>query len=936
MIDHKTSVLIKSQLPGFVRDNPDYANFVLFLEAYYEWLEQEGNVTNRAKNLLSYKDIDTTTDEFLRYFTEDFMPYFPEGSLISRNEAIKVARQIYNSKGTPASYKFLFRILYNSNVDIFYTKEAVFKASGGNWFVPRSLKLSTDDVRWLNIKNYRILGETTKSIATIENSVLTGDKIEVFISNIERLFNSGEFVTIVDNLNQTVLVEGQPLRAKIVGAISKIDIDSGNRGLLYQPGDPVIVYGGLNANIANPIGATATIESTTKGQVQRINVVKGGYGFGFGDANTLTQIGITNALGATAQVVDIDPDQAKTANVSFIPRDTIGPKVNVQLGDADYNFSNIATSNSSTTLANALTFMSFSLYPLSSINVTNGGGGISLIPQVSANSLYVTDTFGYSDIKALGILAPILIENAGTGYTVNDTITLTGGTGRGAYANITQVGGSGQILNVEYIQQNNLYSKGGMGYKGDSVPQVTIQSTNPAAANAVLTIPGILGEGATFSVIVDRVGAINNILVTNGGEDYETRPQVSLSVQDIVVANVNIALLPKKDDILWQGDTFASATYKSVVDSISLMVRNGDQSLSQYNLRVFNYDGNPVPEKKLKYTKSNTLIQMTMTGTPAGYESVYSTAPGLRNFGDGTAKATAQFLNGLIVGQGQYLDKNGHPSSYSVLQSQDYNNFTYILTVEKEISKYREILLNLLHPIGLKAIGKYRLNSDTNYDMRSTSGYLGGRPLQYLTGYNASGANVVTSFTQPSTNKVTITNMAGGNLTSIMSANNSILQIVPAVGPQIRSKIIAINNSANTVTLKDNVYLTFANVAYVTANSGSNVINITSLTNTYNIFNNGAYSNTAYPLKDILYVGDYVLVANNTEKSVSGINYSTGTITINGTLSANANSTISVRRNINTTDVHVYNAIDYQHVAILVTDQEDRTITTEDDLIIVL
>lgn len=936
MIDHKTSVLIKSQLPGFVRDNPDYANFVLFLEAYYEWLEQEGNVTHRAKNLLSYKDIDQTTDEFLRYFTDDFMPYFPEGSLISRNEAIKVARQIYNSKGTPASYKFLFRILYNSNVDIFYTKEAVFKASGGNWFVPRSLKLSTGDVRWLNIKNYRILGETTKSIATIENSILSGDKIEVFISNIERLFNSGEYVTVVDNLNQSVLVEGQPLRAKIVGAIAKIDVDGGNRGLLYQPGDPVIVYGGLNANIANPIGATASVESTTKGQVQRINVVKGGYGYGFGSANTLTQIGITNALGATAQVVDIDPDQAKAANVSFIPSDTIGPKVNVHLGDANYNFSNIAVSNTNTTLANALSFLSFSLYPLSSINVTNGGGGISLIPQVSANSLYITDTFGYSDIRALGILAPMVIENSGTGYTVNDTIVFTGGTGRGVYANITQVGVSGEILNVEYVQRNNLYSRGGMGYKGDSVPQVTISSTNIAAANAVIKVPGILGEGATFSVIVDRVGAINNILVNTSGEDYETRPQVSLSVQDIVVANVNVSLLPKRDDILWEGETFASATYKSVVDSISLLVRNGDQRLSQYNLRVFNYDGNPVPEKKLKYTKSNTEIQLTMTGTPAGYETVYSTAPGLRNFGDGTAKASAQFLNGLIVGEGQYLDKNGHPSSYSVLQSQDYNNFTYILTVEKEISKYREILLNLLHPIGLKAIGKYRLNSDTDYSMNSTSGYLGGRPLQYLTGYNASSANVVTSFTQPSTNKVTFANMAGANLTSIMVANTSIVQIKPAVGPQIRSKIIAINNSANTVTLSDNVYLTFANVASVTANAGSNVINITSLTNTYNIFNNGAYSNTAYPLKDIVYVGDYVLVANNTEKSVSYIDYGTGKITINGTLSANVNSTISVRRNINTTDVHIYNAIDYQHVAVLVTDQEDRTITTEDDLIIVL
>ena len=64
----KTSLLIDSQLPGFVKDDPDYSNFVLFLEAYYEWLEQNNNITKRSKSLLSYKDIDTTTNEFMDYY----------------------------------------------------------------------------------------------------------------------------------------------------------------------------------------------------------------------------------------------------------------------------------------------------------------------------------------------------------------------------------------------------------------------------------------------------------------------------------------------------------------------------------------------------------------------------------------------------------------------------------------------------------------------------------------------------------------------------------------------------------------------------------------------------------------------------------------------------------------------------------------------------
>ena len=71
MIDsgQKTSLLVSSQLPEFIRDEPSYANFVTFLQAYYEWLEQNNNVTDRTKNLLNYKDVDTTTEEFIDYFT---------------------------------------------------------------------------------------------------------------------------------------------------------------------------------------------------------------------------------------------------------------------------------------------------------------------------------------------------------------------------------------------------------------------------------------------------------------------------------------------------------------------------------------------------------------------------------------------------------------------------------------------------------------------------------------------------------------------------------------------------------------------------------------------------------------------------------------------------------------------------------------------------
>ena len=173
----KTSLLIPSQLPEWIRDDPSYSTFVQFLQSYYQWMEESGNVLDYAKNIPNYMDIDSTTDQFMQYFSNDFLQYFPQDLLISKSHAIKLARELYREKGTPNSFKLLFKILYDSDFDIEYNKDFVFKASAGTWFSLKSVRLLTTDPNFLNIANYRLLGNISKSIATIENSVRSGNKI---------------------------------------------------------------------------------------------------------------------------------------------------------------------------------------------------------------------------------------------------------------------------------------------------------------------------------------------------------------------------------------------------------------------------------------------------------------------------------------------------------------------------------------------------------------------------------------------------------------------------------------------------------------------------------------------------------------------------------------------------------------------------------------
>jgi hypothetical protein len=902
-------------------------------------MEREGQVTNRSKNILNYTDIDNTTTEFIDYFINDFLPFFPKDILIDKARAVKYAKQFYQAKGTPASYKFLFKILYNSDFDVFYTKESVLRASAGTWYIAKSLKLASLDDNLLNIKQYRLLGEYSKAIATVENSVVSGNKTEVFLSNIQRLFESGEFVRVVDANNQDVLFGGQPLRAKIVGQISSIVISPTARGLYYQPGDPVVVYGGLNEDVLFPIGANAEIETVTTGQIQSINVIDGGFGY-----SLESPIIITPDKGAIAFVASLDPTKASQI---LIANNAIATKSGIQIGVANYGFKSYTT-NLYSTIYNSLDFETVSVAPISSVLVTNGGGGFSAPPQITTKALYSTNNDdevtanNYSDLKFLGILGPMAITNAGTGYQANDTIVFSGGSGYGAYANVITVSANGAITNVAYVYGEQLYPKGGLGYKLTALPTLTVVSANANAANALITVAGVLGDGAEFEANTTSIGAVSKIKLNSNGEDYVSTPIISLKVQDIAVSNLSILNIPQKGDIAYQGSNVNVASYSSTVESIALLAPDANPANTLYNLRVFNYSGRLNTNEEIKVGTVDQNINLRMANV--AYGGLYNSS-GIKTYGDGRARANTKFLNGLVFSQGQYLDKKGQLSSFDVLQSENFNNYTYQITVEKEIAKYRETLLGLLHPAGMKVLGRYALRANSNFTVTEETLLFTGRPIINYTG-ELSLATINTSFNTTSNNMVVFEDLAGANIAQFIFStgddlsvkSNSVVELTPTNGPNVRSEVIHVDYTSNTVYLKDNVLLTYANVAFVSGNVNSNTINIETLTGSYDFVNNGNYSNTQNKLADIVFTGDTVRIsnANNDTFVVGSVNYANGTVTLVGNLTANANNVLlSVKRTLSTRAIRIFGPVGIQFYPELTT-EDGRSIITEDERLIIL
>ena len=155
------------------------------------------------------------------------------------------------------------------------------------------------------------------------------------------------------------------------------------------------------------------------------------------------------------------------------------------------------------------------------------------------------------------------------------------------------------------------------------------------------------------------------------------------------------------------------------------------------------------------------------------------------------------------------------------------------------------------------------------------------------------------------------------------------IELIPGNGPSIRSLIRFVDHTSNTVVVDSNTWLTYGNVAQISANAGSNTINITSITDSYNIINNGVYTDPSYPLKDIVFSGDKVLIANNTQKTVDYVDYENGVIYLTSNLSQNSESLLSVNRTLETTNVIIWGPIGFTYIPELLS-EDGQLLTTED------
>ena len=170
----KNKILVQEQVPDFIRS--DAANFIKFLESYYEFLEQYN------ANVLTLRDLDRTQDRLVFFLKQEFANKFPSAKVDDR-KLIPIIREVYNKKGTVEAIDLLFKIFFDTNVIVEQPNKYILRASNGVWNQESSITLEP---------RYGTIDLNSPIVLTIENSTgkysLEIDKAELVENSHYRFF----------------------------------------------------------------------------------------------------------------------------------------------------------------------------------------------------------------------------------------------------------------------------------------------------------------------------------------------------------------------------------------------------------------------------------------------------------------------------------------------------------------------------------------------------------------------------------------------------------------------------------------------------------------------------------------------------------------------------------------------------------------------------
>lgn len=213
-------------IPEGIRDNA--AGLELLMKAYYEWAEQEGQFQKESKELADSFNVKTASDDYILFFKDTLLRLFPDNNKTILRHLLKFSKMFYAERGTPESYEFLFRALWDADVRLTFPSENIMKTSDGVWDERILLKLDTTTYK-KSLNGKTIVGRKTGSRALIsEVNKTVDDTTEVVLESISADFEVNETIEIYND-NKLVNLVGI---SRTIGSLGSYEIIDGGAGYL--------------------------------------------------------------------------------------------------------------------------------------------------------------------------------------------------------------------------------------------------------------------------------------------------------------------------------------------------------------------------------------------------------------------------------------------------------------------------------------------------------------------------------------------------------------------------------------------------------------------------------------------------------------------------------------------------------------------------------
>jgi len=259
------------------------SNFVKFLKAYYQFIEQDQGPQEVLQNVKDYADTEKTIDSLLESFFKNYGNDIPRNLAANKRTFLNHVRDIYKTKGTERAYKLLFQALFGKNVELFYPESVILKASDGVWKKDYTIRVNAPaEINGFDFISTRITGEISKATAIVNNVLKLQVKdttvYELYLENIEGNFT---YERVIANKLITAPSTFTTVSANTIPILINVDIIDSKSG--YTANSKITlptltVLGGVYPYDQNLSVFVDDLSET--GKIQSLNIVNPGIYYG--------------------------------------------------------------------------------------------------------------------------------------------------------------------------------------------------------------------------------------------------------------------------------------------------------------------------------------------------------------------------------------------------------------------------------------------------------------------------------------------------------------------------------------------------------------------------------------------------------------------------------------------------------------------------------